>query len=452
MVTFRISEKCRDEMMSFLFQDENESAMLGICSYDTSESGDVIIMLRRLIEVPHAICQRYPDFISWPTEFCDNFLKEALDENMTLIKIHCHPSDYRKFSTTDNSSDLQLFDYFNAFFNDGRPSASLVVVPNGFMFGRLISKQGKFITIDKIALIGELQEYYFPDESCSIPEYLIRNQQAFGNGTTEILRKLKIGVVGCSGLGSPTILELARSGIGELVIVDDDTIEVENLNRIFGASHDDIGKSKVDFFKEKIQSYGLDVKVTCINSNICKSESALTELTYCDHIFGCVDKYLPREIINRLATFFIIGYTDLAVGLKPDGNGGIISMIGWVRYLLPGGSSLISREMYSSIDLEPESLELLSPEEYKSKRNAGYLAEVNEGSPTVISLNTTVASLAVTDFLHRIHGFRNTSDLGFCIDFCENAIEPEMIFPESKLLAENVGRGKTEPFLNLNFY
>ncbi len=260
---------------------------------------------------------------------------------------------------------------------------------------------------------------------------------------------MKVGVVGCSGLGTPTLLELARSGIGELVLVDNKKIGPEHLNRMFGASMNDVGKYKVDFFKERIQQYGLDVKVTAIVGDVTESIEVLEALSFCDHIFGCTDGYLPRDVVNRLATYYIIGYTDMAMGLDADGNGGIDSIVGWVRYLIPGGSSLFTREMYDSRDLERESLIKENPAEYKKRQEQKYIKGAKEKSPPVISLNATVSSLGVTDFLNRIHPFKYKEELGFCIDFCENKIDTEKEYPNCPALTPNIGRGRVTPFLNL---
>lgn len=64
------------------------------------------------------------------------------------------------------------------------------------------------------------------------PSYGASQDQAFGDGTTNMLRRLRIGVGGASGTGSPTIEQLKRLGVGEIVAIDDDYIEDRNLNRI----------------------------------------------------------------------------------------------------------------------------------------------------------------------------------------------------------------------------
>ena len=445
----RITQEQSNELHQYLFHDENESAMLGLCGFDSSQE-ESLLLLHKLIPIPYEICERYPDFISWPTEFSEEYLEEALKKELTIVKFHCHPGGYNQFSSTDDRSDKDLFDYYNACFDDDRPVGSFVMIPNKTIFGRIILPNGEFIDVSKIAVIGEEQHYFYSTSiEKELPEYTQRNQQTFGKLTISKLQKMKIGVVGCSGLGTPTLLELARSGIGELVLVDNKKISKEHLNRMFGASKNDIGKYKVDFFREKIHEYGLEVKVTSIIADVTESIEVLEALSYCDHIFGCTDGYLPRDVINRLATYYIIGYTDMAVGLDADGKGGIDSIVGWVRYLIPGGSSLFTRQMYDSRDLERESLIKENSEEYERRQEQKYIKGAKEKSPPVISLNATVSSLSVTDFLNRIHPFKYKKELGFCIDFCENKIDTEPEYPNCPALTPNIGRGRVSPFLNL---
>ena len=62
--------------------------------------------------------------------------------------------------------------------------------------------------------------------------FTLRHAQAFGTGTTALLRNLSVAIVGCSGTGSIVAEQLARLGAGRLVLVDPDRVEEKNLNRI----------------------------------------------------------------------------------------------------------------------------------------------------------------------------------------------------------------------------
>jgi hypothetical protein len=54
------------------------------------------------------------------------------------VKIHSHPGYYRKFSSTDDQSDRVLFDSVSSLLGDALPHASVVMLPDGEMFGRVL--------------------------------------------------------------------------------------------------------------------------------------------------------------------------------------------------------------------------------------------------------------------------------------------------------------------------
>ncbi|NIN34839.1 MAG: sulfur carrier protein ThiS adenylyltransferase ThiF, partial [Gammaproteobacteria bacterium] len=64
-------------------------------------------------------------------------------------------------------------------------------------------------------------------------------------GVRDILSKKTVAVAGCGGLGSNAAVALARAGIGKLIIVDNDIVEVSNLNRQYFFLAD-VGKRKID--------------------------------------------------------------------------------------------------------------------------------------------------------------------------------------------------------------
>lgn len=81
------------------------------------------------------------------------------------------------------------------------------------------------------------------------PEELIRTARhavlaAIGEEGQRRLAAARIAVIGAGGLGSPVLLALAAAGVGELVIIDDDTVERTNLQRQLAHRVDDIGTAK----------------------------------------------------------------------------------------------------------------------------------------------------------------------------------------------------------------
>lgn len=74
----------------------------------------------------------------------------------------------------------------------------------------------------------------------------------YGTQALETLAQKCVAVVGCGGVGSFVIESLARSGVGKLVLIDRDVVEVTNINRQLCALHSTIDQAKTEILKERI--------------------------------------------------------------------------------------------------------------------------------------------------------------------------------------------------------
>ncbi|WP_298846620.1 tRNA threonylcarbamoyladenosine dehydratase [Clostridium sp.] len=79
-----------------------------------------------------------------------------------------------------------------------------------------------------------------------------RTELLIGMDSLNKLKESKVVVFGIGGVGSYTVEALVRSGVGKIVLIDDDTICLTNLNRQIHATHKTIGKSKVLVMKDRI--------------------------------------------------------------------------------------------------------------------------------------------------------------------------------------------------------
>jgi len=291
------------------------------------------------------------------------------------------------------------------------------------------------------------------DQESGDPEQTKRFEQSFGSKTRRIVSQLTIGIVGVSGTGSPIAEMLYRLGVGELVLVDDDHVETKNLGRIYNSSTQDAKEArlKVDVLGDAFERNGLPTQARRI-AGTTHDPGVISELAQCDVVFGCMDTESGRALLNRLATFYLIPYFDVGVNLQADGAGGVSVVYGAVHYLKPGGSSLLSRRAISIENIEAEDLKRVNPELYQHRKEEKYIRGVAEERPAVITVNTMIASLAMNDFLARLHPYRRIPNIEVgClrVDLRELMIHPE---PEGRIdegLARWVGRGDMKPLLNM---
>ena len=88
-----------------------------------------------------------------------------------------------------------------------------------------------------------------------------RTELLIGKEGLEKLKNAKIAVFGVGGVGSFVIEGLARAGVGNFVIIDDDKICLTNINRQIIATRKTVGKFKVDVMKERILDINPDANV-----------------------------------------------------------------------------------------------------------------------------------------------------------------------------------------------
>lgn len=88
-----------------------------------------------------------------------------------------------------------------------------------------------------------------------------RTRLLFGEEAMERLARARVAVFGIGGVGGYVVEVLARSGVGALDLVDSDTVSPSNLNRQIIATHDTLGRRKVDAAKERVLSINPQAQV-----------------------------------------------------------------------------------------------------------------------------------------------------------------------------------------------
>ncbi len=103
-----------------------------------------------------------------------------------------------------------------------------------------------------------------------IQHALSRMELIVGTEALNDLKSKKVMVLGLGGVGSYTVEALARAGIGHIVLVDDDTVCLTNINRQIHANLKTIGKFKTTMMKERIELISKKIQVTEIIKTVTK--------------------------------------------------------------------------------------------------------------------------------------------------------------------------------------
>lgn len=104
-------------------------------------------------------------------------------------------------------------------------------------------------------------------------------------------------VIGAGGLGSPALLYLAAAGVGQITLVDDDTVDLTNLQRQIAHTTDRVGQAKVESAARAMAALNPDVRINPLSLRL--DAAALDRLVpTADVVLDCTDNYATRQAIN----------------------------------------------------------------------------------------------------------------------------------------------------------
>lgn len=141
----------------------------------------------------------------------------------------------------------------------------------------------------------------------------------FGSDVMKRLEKSRVAVFGIGGVGGYTVEALARSGIGALDLVDNDTVSVTNINRQIIALNSTIGKYKVDAAKERILDINPDCRVNTYTTFFMPDCSNEFDFTQYDYVVDAIDTVTGKiEIAMKAQAAGIPAISSMGAGNKLD--------------------------------------------------------------------------------------------------------------------------------------
>jgi molybdopterin-synthase adenylyltransferase len=323
--------------------------------------------------------------ITFAPQFLTRVTRCARQTKRCFALLHTHPSGFLDFSPTDDATEATLVDFLNGR-SEGRPCFSLVLCDGHLIARRFgegervaVREVGSKVVFHGAVVAGEGEQRYD------------RQVRAFGEDGQAILRRLNVAIVGLGGTGSVTAQQLAYLGIRQFVLVDGDTVEDTNLNRVVGAGAASVGRQKIEVAAEMIHRIADDVIVRSHAGSVMTAEAAKLLRTV-DCIFICTDSHSSRTFLSAFAYQYLIPSFDIGVSINAH-EGEVQAVTGRTQMLAPGLPCLWCSNALNAARIREE---LMTPEERAADP---YFNEGGARQPAVISINSTMVSLAVTMFL-----------------------------------------------------
>ena len=384
------------EVQAHLFgsgADTEEVALL--FGHPTHSAHTTGVVISRWLPVPQeALLVQEADRFAMDSAYLVQHVKKARAQHESLLLAHSHPGDPHLpwFSHADTLGEANLYPLLQQRLL-GRLHGALVFAPGG-VSARLITPDG---TIQRAAVrvVGRHVQIYQPGINghapASDPTHA-RQELMWGSHGQGLLRNMTIAVVGAGGTGSVVAQQLIHLGVGHLIVVDPQRLEDSNLARVVGARQEDVGRTnKVEIVKRTASHVDPTIEVRAIADDVCRN-SVLEEILDADLLFVCTHGHYSRAVLNALAVQYRLPLVDM--GFRIDLNAThdrVASAVGEVRLVVPGGYCLSCAGVLNAALIHAEKA---SPEERAA--HPSYFADLDTPDPSVITLNSVIASLAIS--------------------------------------------------------
>lgn len=330
----------------------------------------------------------------------DRVHNQAAAAGHGLIEFHNHGLGPPGFSRTDEAALERMVPYMIEFL--GRPYAAAVWAEGTVHAEWWRAGADGTIERSEFTTVLVLGDHLRVLNARAVDDdRLGRQLPLLGPSGQAAIASLRVALVGAGGTGSHAALQLAYMGFRNVVILDGDSVEETNLNRLVTAGRADLGLLKNVVAKRRLQ--GIDQKC-CV-----EARDALTpggdahELLDVDLIIGCVDHDGPRQRLNEIAVATRTPYLDIATGVDASGDPPAVG--GRVILVRPGRPCLTCLNELDSAEVGRWAKPV---EQQALDRLHGY--GTDEPNPSVVYLNGLAVSAALAELASWIAGSRRPAD------------------------------------------
>ena len=347
-------------------------------------------------------------------EFIRSRILRARDMKLAYLAIHNHGGTHSvNFSADDMASHERgypaLLDIAR-----GMPVGALVFAKSA-VAGDLWFPGCVRAPLSHAIIVGHQRQLLYPtlQGKATIQHMYDRQSRLFGDVGQELLRRIRVGIIGLGGAGSILAELLGRLGIGEFILADPDKTEITNLPRLIGARRTDalgpswlprkIGRrlrsSKVGIATRNIRRANPDARIVAMPKNFLEVDVA-AHFTDCDYIFLAADTMSARLLFNAIVHQY--GIPGTQVGAKvPVTDEGVVGNVFCVsRRVTPDQGCLWCNGLIDPTRLQDEAVPL------SAKRGYAYLNDLGVVAPSVITMNAVACAHAADDFLFHITGLK----------------------------------------------
>jgi molybdopterin/thiamine biosynthesis adenylyltransferase len=338
----------------------------------------------------------------------------------TIVDVHTHPfsCDYVAFSGVDDRDEETFFSflrehfdnvsYASIVFSQEQYSARVWVLENDHVVAKsaLLKTQTRLESIS--STVDDMPDDTTYEQAALQDKHGIFHRSALTLGL-DVMRSIMgnqvVTIVGLGGLGSVIAEHIIHMGFHHVNLIDHDTLELSNMNRIVGAYYEDAiqNASKVDVVKRHLSAINPHAHINALRNNIYDKEVEQT-IALSDWIVLATDNHSSRMKAQELSVQYFVPLISAGVNITVNNNT-IEDMSGEVITTRVGDQLCLKcLKRINPIKVASE----IHPEEMVRSElvNRGYVTGKDIKEPAVKTLNTLVATFAVEMLVNQYTGFR----------------------------------------------
>jgi len=328
--------------------------------------------------------------VSFSSGYLDRVGRIAREKKCGICFMHSHPAGgWQGMSRDDVDAETMLASRCKAM--TGLPLLGMTIGDDGVWSARFWIKdkpksyQRHFCS--KVCVSGKKLHVSYYDllaPKANFGVEFTRTISAWGQEKQDQISRLCVGIVGLGSVGSIIAEALVKTGVRKLILLDFDTVERKNLDRLQGIGPQHVGQHKVHAIKEHLEKIapGLEVSIISLPYSLVEAKGLLAMLA-CDVIFSCVDRPWPRYLLNKISYANAIPVIDGGIDANQNKKRNNIGQARWKSHVTaPGRICLSCLGQYSPEDVSLEMSGLLEdphyiqglPEEHFAKRGENVFA------------------------------------------------------------------------------
>ena len=226
----------------------------------------------------------------------------------------------------------------------------------------------------------------------------IRTVSAWGETVQASMARIRVLVIGAGSVGLDVALRLAASGIVEVGVMDFDTMEIINLDRMIGATVSDVrlarSKAEVAGRLMRLAATARNPAVRTHDLSVCEPDGLLAALDY-DIILSCVDRPWARGVLNILAYADLVPVLDGGIGIDTFDDGVMRNAVWRTHLVTPGQPCLVCNRQLDPARIQADKLGLLDDPAYIR----GAPADPHPGKQNVAALAASVSASLLAQFI-----------------------------------------------------